>query len=149
MPDSRLHKKLWKMAFGRCGYPLVSVDKQMDEYSQKMPGVRHRLKDHDPLRAGDYEDPQPELDMWRIVYRIYHISVDCWWTELSKESREKWRRRIKGEIYPSRVDEYFWKIISQIAEDSLGVYKVLNWQCEPLPIGWVEYIKDNRTNDEK
>ena len=147
MPDNRLHKKLWKMAFGRSGYLRILVDKQMDEYSQKMPGNRHRLKDHDPLRVGDYEDLQPELDKWKIVYRIYHISVDCWWTELSKESREKWRKKIREGIYPSRVDEYFWKIINQIVEDPLGVYEILHWKCDPLPPGWVEYIKNNKTDD--
>jgi hypothetical protein len=87
MPKNRLHARLWKMAFGMFGYPEIMIDKEMDEYSQKMPGIKHRLKDHDPLKVGDYEDLQPKLDKWRIVYRIYHISVDCWWTLLSKEEK--------------------------------------------------------------
>lgn len=76
MPIGRIHGRLWEMDFGRPGYPVVPVDKQMDEYSQKAPGQRHRFKDHDPLRTGDYEDPYPDLDRWRIVYRLFHIATD-------------------------------------------------------------------------
>jgi hypothetical protein len=62
MPSGRIHERIWEMAFGTSGYPVVPVDKQMDEYSQKAPGARHRSKDHDPIRTGDYEDPSPDLD---------------------------------------------------------------------------------------
>ncbi len=138
--------RLWKVAFGTCGYPEFKVDKQMDEYSQKMPGIKHRLKDHDPLRAGDYEDIQPELDKWRIVYRIYHISVDCWWTLLSKKEKQAWIERIRKGYYPSEIDKCFWKIIERIAKDPLSIYGILPWQCDPLPSGWVESIKSNFIN---
>gem|GEM_PF-2812564 len=143
MPNNRLHRKLWKMAFGAWGYPEVEVDTQMDEYSQEMPGIRHRLKDHDPLRFGDYEDPQPELDKWRIVYRMYHISVDCWWTMLrearqSRELRRSWIEKINKGHYPWQIDEYFWKIIERITKDPLSVYEILPWKCDSLPLGWVE-----------
>lgn len=148
MPNNKLHRELWKMAFETCGYPEVKVDKQMDEYSQKMPGIRHRLKDHDPLRFGDYEDSHPELDKWRIVYRFYHISVDCWWAKLSKEAREAWVKRIRKEYYPQEIDEYFWKIIEQVAKDPLSIYEILPWQCDPLPSGWEKYIEESdQTND--
>jgi len=131
------------MAFGAWGYPEVEVDTQMDEYSQEMPGIRHRLKDHDPLRFGDYEDPQPELDKWRIVYRMYHISVDCWWTMLrearqSRELRRSWIEKINKGHYPWQIDEYFWKIIERITKDPLSVYEILPWKCDSLPLGWVE-----------
>jgi len=129
------------MAFGACGYPEVKVDTQMDKYSQEMPGIRHRLKDHDPLISGDYEDPQPELDKWRIVYRMYHISVDCWWTMLPKEARGHWKERISKGHYPWQIDEYFWKIIELITKDHLSIYEILPWKCDLLPFGWVEYIK--------
>lgn len=135
------------MAFGAYGYPEVEVDKQMDEYSQKMPGIRHRLKDHDPLRFGDYEDPHPALDKWRIVYRCYHTSVDRWWTMLPKEAREVWKQIINKGYYPPQIDEYFWGIIERIANDPLSIYEVLPWRCDSLPYGWVEYIKGSQTND--
>jgi len=143
MPNNKLHRKLWVMAFGTCGYLDVKVDKQMDEYSQKMPGIRHRLKDHDPLRSGDYEDPHLELDKWRIVFRFYHISVDCWWTPLSKEEKRDWIERIKKGYYPIGIDEYFWKIIEQIAKGPLSIYKILPWECDPLPFGWEKYIEES------
>jgi hypothetical protein len=146
MPDNRLHTKFWKMAFGTYGYPEVEVDKQMDEYSQEMPGIRHRLKDHDPLRVGDYEDPQEELDKWRIVYRIFHISADCWWTLLSKEEKRTWIGKIKKDYYPSGIDEYFWRILEIIEKDPLSIYEALPWECDPLPSKWIEYIKGNKTN---
>lgn len=126
------------MAFGAWGYPEVKVDTQMDEYSQEMPGIRHRLKDHDPLRFGDYEDPQPELDKWRIVYRMYHISVDCWWTMSPKKTRRPWIEEINKGHYPWQIDEYFWKIIELITKDPLSVYEILPWKCHSLPLGWVE-----------
>lgn len=141
MPNNRLHNKLWQMAFGSCSFPFVPVDKQMDGYSQKTPGIKHRLKDHDPLRAGDYEDLEPQKDKWRIVYRFYHIAVDWWWAKLSRERREGWKKRIKNGYYPPEVDEYFWKIIDVIVINPLSVYKILPWKCEPLPAGWEEYIK--------
>ena len=144
MPDNRLHKKLWKMAFGRYGYPEIEVDKQMDKYSQKVPGIRHRSRDHDPLRAGDYEDPQPQLDKWRIVYRIYHISVDCWWTSLQKEERRVWREKIKNGCYPKMIDKHFWKIIERMVKDPLNIYEILPWKCGSLPFGWTEYIRENQ-----
>lgn len=134
------------MAFGICGYPEVKVDKQMDEYSQKFPGIRHRLKDHDPLRVGDYEDPQEELDKWRIIYRIYHVSVDCWWTLLSKEEKQAWIERIKKGDYPSEIDEYFWGVIERIVKAPLSIYEILPWECDPLPLSWVEYIKGDQRN---
>ena len=129
------------MAFGTSHYPEVKVDRQMDEYSQRVPGIRHRLKDHDPLRTGDYEDPQPELDKWGIVYRIYHISVDCWWTILPREARQAWKERINKGCYPRQVQEYFWRIIERIANDPLSIYEILPWRCDLLPPGWVEYIE--------
>jgi len=135
------------MAFGMCNYPEVGVDKQMDEYSQKMPGIKHRLKGHDPLRVGDYEDLQPELDKWRIVYRIYHISTDCWWTPLSKGEKQDWIERIRKGYYPSEIDEYFWKMLERIEKDPLSIYEVLPWECDPLPLSWVEYIKSSQRND--
>ncbi len=135
------------MVFGTCGYPEIEVDKQMDKYSQKMPGIRHRLKDHDPLRSGDYEDPQPKLDKWRIVYRIFHIATDCWERSLEKELRQKWKRKIRRGYYPSAINGYFWRIIERIAENPLCVYEVLPWTCETLPSGWVEYIKNGQKND--
>ncbi len=107
MPNNKIHTKLWQIAFGNYGYPFVPVDKQMDEYSQKLPGIKHRLEDHDPLRSGDYEDPEPEKDKWRIVYRFYHIAVDCWWTELVKLERKKWQEAIKNGNYPSEINNYF------------------------------------------
>ncbi len=147
MPNNRFHARLWKIAFGMCDYPEIWIDKQMDEYSQKMPGIKHRLKDHDPLRVGDYEDPQPELDKWRIIYRIYHISVDCWWTLLSKKGKQAWIGRVKRGYYPSKVDEHFWKIVDRIAEAPLNIHKILPWECDHLPSGWVEYIKSGQRND--
>lgn len=135
------------MAFGIYDYPKVKVDKQMDEYSQKMPGIRHRLKEHDPLRVGDYEDLQPELDKWRIIYRIYHISVDCWWTLLSKEEKQACKERVKKDYYPSKIDEYFWKILEILEKDPLSIYEILPWECNPLPSCWVEYIKSGQRND--
>ena len=134
------------MAFGICDYPKVKVDKQMDEYSQKMPGIRHRLKDHDPLKVGDYEDLQPELDKWRIIYRIYHIGVDWWWTLLSKEEKCAWIERIRKGYYPSEIDEYFWNILEQIAEVPLRIYEPMPWKCDPLPFSWVEYIRSGQRN---
>lgn len=89
MPNGRLHNKLWRMAFGSRGYPFVPVDKQMDEYSQKSPGIKHRQKDHDPIKAVDYENPEPGKDKWRIVYRFYHIATDCWWTKIKTERRDR------------------------------------------------------------
>ena len=147
MPDNRMHGRFWKMAFGMCDYPEVRVDKQMDEYSQKMPGNRHRLKDHDPLRVGDYEDLQSELDKWRIIYRIYHISVDYWWTLLSKKEKQAWVERVKRGYYPSKIDEYFWRIIGRIVEAPLNIHDILPWECDPLPSIWVEYIKSSQRND--
>lgn len=135
------------MAFGICGYPDVKVDKQMDEYSQEVPGIKHRLKDHDPLRVGDYEEPQPELDKWRIVYRIYHMSVDCWWTLSSKKEKKAWIEGIKRGDYPWKIDEYFWKIIEVIVKAPFSIYKTLPWKCDPLPSGWVEYIESCERND--
>jgi hypothetical protein len=129
-----------------CGYPVVEVDKQMDEYSQKLPGIKHRLKDHDPLRTGDYEEPTPELDRWRIVYRLYHISVDWWWTLLSKEARQQEKKKINQGYYPSQVDKYFWEIIERIVKGPLSVYEILPWECDSLPSGWVEYIKSTQEN---
>ena len=143
MPNNRLHRNLWKMAFGTCGYPEVEVDTQMDEHSQEMPGIRHRLKDHDPLRFGDYEDLQPELDKWRIVYRMYHISVDWWWTMLPREARRSWIERINNGHYPWQIDECFWKIIERVTKAPLSIYEILPWKCDLLPLGWVEYIKNN------
>ncbi|MDP2753999.1 MAG: hypothetical protein Q8P40_06360 [Nitrospirota bacterium] len=140
MPNNRLHRELWKMAFGACGCPELEVDTQMDKYSQEMPGIRHRLKDHDPLRFGDYEDPQPELDKWRIVSRIYHISVDRWWTMLPKEARRLWVESISKGYYPWQIDEYFWEMIERIAKNPLSVYEILHWECDLLPPGWIEYI---------
>ncbi len=130
-----------------CDYPEIRIDKEMDEYSQKMPGIKHRLKDHDPLRVGDYEDLQPELDKWRIVYRIYHISVDCWWTFLSKKGKRAWIGRVKRGYYPSKVDEYFWKIIDRMVMAPLTIHEILPWECDPLPSNWVEYIKSSQKND--
>ena len=147
MPNNGFHARLWKMAFGICDYLKVKVDKQMDEYSQKMPGIRHRLKDHDPLKVGDYEDLQPELDKWRIIYRIYHISVDWWWTRLSKEEKCAWIERIRKGYYPPEIDEYFWKILEQITKAPLRIYELMPWKCDPLPFGWVEYIKSSQRND--
>jgi hypothetical protein len=147
MPNNGLHGRLWKMAFGTSDYPEVWVDKHMDEYSQKMPGIKHRLKDHDPLRVGDYKDPQEELDKWRIVYRIYHISVDCWWASLSKAEKQAWEERIKRGYYPSKIDEYFWKIIKLIVKAPLSIYEILPWECDPLPSNWVEYIKGSQRNE--
>lgn len=141
MPNNRLHIKLWQIAFGNFGYPFVSVDGQMDEYSQKLPGIKHRQKDHDPLRAGDYEDTEPQKDKWRIVYRFYHLAVDCWWTKLSKEERVEWKSRIEDGYYPSEIDKYFWEIIDTIATNPLSIYEMLPWECEPLPPGWKKYIR--------
>lgn len=149
MPNGRLHKKLWKRAFGNCGYPFVPVNKQTDEYSQKLPGTRHRLKDHDPLRTGDYEDPLPELDKWRIVYRLFHIAIDCWWTGMSKELRRKWKEKIENGRYPIVIDGYFWQIIECIVKDPLAVYKLLPWECESLPLNWVEYIEMKKQTEGK
>ncbi len=146
MPNNRFHNKLWQIAFGKCGYPFVSVDKQMDEYSQKLPGNKHRQKDHDPLRAGDYENPEPEKDKWRIVYRLYHMAVDCWWSKLLKKEQEKWKKNIRNGYYPSEIDEYFWKIVDAAVIDPFNVYKILPWKCEPLPHGWREYIKNKSPN---
>jgi len=142
MPNNKIHIKLWQIAFGNCDYPLVPVDRQMDEYSRKLPGNKHRLKDHDPLRAGDYEDVEPEKDKWRIVYRFYHMAIDWWWTELSKEERKKWDKEIMNGTYPSEIDGYFWKIINAIVVNPLNIYEILPWKCEPLPFGWKGYIKD-------
>jgi hypothetical protein len=147
MPNNRLHTRLWKIAFGMCDYPEIKIDKQMDEYSQIMPGIKHRLKDHDPLRVGDYEDLQPELDKWRIIYRIYHISADCWWTLLSKKEKLAWIERIRKGCYPSEINEYFWKIIERIVKTPLSIHEILSWECDPLPSIWVEYIKGNQRND--
>jgi len=116
----------------------------MDDYSQKMPGIHHRRKDHEPLRIGDYEDSSPQLDKWRIVYRLFHIAVDCWWTNLSKRFREIWRKEIRNGRYPFLINWYFWQMIECIVKDPLGVYKLLPWACNPLPIGWVEYIRKNK-----
>ena len=141
MSIGRLHNKIWEMAFGSSGYPVVPVDKQMDEYSQKAPGPRHRFKDHDPLRTGDYEDPCPDLDKWRIVYRLFHIATDCWWTNLSKVEKKNWEQKIKSGIYPSAIDGYFWQIIECIEKNPLDIYKPLSWSCEPLAESWLEYIE--------
>jgi len=145
MPNNRLHTKLWWIAFGNCGYPLVPVDSQMDEYSRKLPGSKHRREDHDPLRAGDYEDPEPQMDKWRILYRFYHIAVDCWWTELSKEEREEWKKRINNGCYPYEINKYFREIIDTITNNPLSIYEILPWECNPLPPGWKEYIISNHT----
>ena len=142
MSNNRLHNKLWQMAFGDYDYPFVPVDKQMDEYSQKLPGIQHRQKDHDALRVGDYEDAEPEKDKWRIVYRFYHIAADWWWTKLSREKRKNWEKRIKNGHYPSEIEKYFWKIIDAIAINPLSLYKILPWECESLPSDWEEYIKN-------
>lgn len=131
------------MAFGSCGYPFMAVDKAMDAYSQKAPGLRHRFKDHDPLRAGDYDDPDPESDKWRIVYRLYHIAVDWWWTDLSKEERQHWKEETKKRVYPQPINNYFWEIVEWIARSPLEVYEMLPWLCEPLPQGWVEHLSSN------
>lgn len=149
MPNNKLHRKLWKMTFGTCGYPAVEVDKQMDGYCQKLPGIKHRLKDDDPLRTGDYEDPNTELDKWRIVYRVYHMSVDCWWSKLSNEVQESWKEIINRGYYPSQIDKYFWEIIEQIVKNPLSVYEILPWECDPLPSEWIEYIKSRQTNASK
>jgi len=147
MPNNKLHTRLWKIAFGMCDYPEIRIDKQMDEYSQKMPGIRHRLKDHDPLRVGDYEDQQPELDKWRIIYRIYHISVDCWWTFLSKKEKRIWIKRFKRGYYPPKINGYFWKIIELMVKAPLSIHEILPWECDPLPSSWVKYIKSSQRND--
>lgn len=147
MPNNKLHKKLWQIVFGNCGFPFVPVDKQMDEYSQKLPGIKHRLKDHDPLRTGDYEDPEPEKDKWRIVYRFYHIAVDCWWTKLSKEEQKNWNIKIKKDEDPSEIYLYFWKIIEMIAVNPLGIYQMLLWKCDSLPFGWEKHIKEDMQNN--
>ena len=141
MPNGRIHKKIWEIDFGNFGYPVVPVDKQMDEYSQKAPGLRHRLKDHNPLRTGDYEDPYPDLDKWRILYRIHHIATDCWWTKLSKMEKKDWKQKITIGIYPQAIDYYFWQIIECINENPLDTYSLFPWACEPLPEGWTEYIE--------
>ena len=133
MPKGRIHKKLWEMNFGSSGYPIVPVDKQMDEYSQKTPGLRHRLKDH--------EDPCPDLDKWRIVYRLHHIATDCCWTNLGKAQRKDWEQKIKSGIYPPAIDAYFWQIIGCMVKKPLDIYKLLPWTCEPLPESWTEYIE--------
>ena len=140
MPIARIHKRIWEIAFGRFGYPAVPVDKQMDQYSQKVPGLRHRLKDHDPLRTGDYEDPCPDLDKWRILYRLHHIATDCCWTNLGKAQRKDWEQKIKSGTYPSAIDGYFWQIIESIDKNPLDIYKILYWSCEILPESWIEYI---------
>jgi hypothetical protein len=145
MPNNRLHIKLWRLAFGNCGFPFVPVDSQMDEYSQVLPGIKHRREDHDPLRAGDYEDPEPQMDKWRIVYRFYHIAVDWWWTRLSKEERVEWRKKIKNGYYPFAIDRCFWEIIDAIAKNPLSIYEILPWECNPLPPGWKKYIISNHT----
>jgi hypothetical protein len=145
MPNNKLHTELWRIAFGNCGYPFVPVDSQMDEYSQKLPGIKHRREDHDPLRAGDYEDPEPQMDKWRIVYRFYHVAVDCWWTKLSKEERVEWKKRIQNGDYPSEIDTYFWRIINAITNNPLSIYEILPWECNPMPPGWEEYIISNHT----
>jgi hypothetical protein len=113
----------------------------MDKYSQKLPGIQHRQKDHDPLRAGNYEDPEPEKDKWRIVYRFYHIAADWWWTKLSREKREEWKKRINGGDYPAKIDKYFWKIINKVDENPLTIYEILPWKCDPLSLKWEKYIK--------
>ncbi|MGB2981409.1 MAG: hypothetical protein WBC77_09185 [Candidatus Zixiibacteriota bacterium] len=117
------------------------MDKQMDEYSQKLPGMKHREKDHDPLRAGDYEDPEPDKDKWRIVYRFYHLAVDWWWTHVPKDERPEWKKRIQNGTYPCEIDKYFWQIIEAIATNPLSIYQMLPWECEPLPPGWKEHIR--------
>lgn len=137
MPNNSLHYKLWQMAFGSCGYLFIPVDSQMDEYSQKFPGIRHRLKDHDPLKTGDYEAPNPELDKWRIVYRFYHIAIDWWWTKLSKAERIIWKERIRAGYYPIKINEYFWKIVEVIASNPLAIYEILPWKCEQKNRGQV------------
>jgi hypothetical protein len=148
MSNNRFHIRLWRIAFGMFNYPEIMIDKQMDEYSQEMPGIKHRLKDHDPLRVGDYEDRQPELDKWRIVYRIYHISVDCWWTLLSKKEKQACIEKVKRGYYPSKIDEYFWKIIERILKAPLSIYEILPWECYPLPSNWVGYIKSSQRKRE-
>jgi hypothetical protein len=144
VPICRVHKRIWEIAFGSSVFPVVPVDKQMDEYSQKTPGLRHRLKDHDPLRTGDYEDPWPDLDKWRIVYRLFHIAADCWQTNLSKVEKKDWEQKIKSGIYPSAIDGYFWQTIECIKNNPLDIYKLLPWPCEPLPESWIEYIEKKK-----
>jgi len=139
-----MHRKLWGIAFGSHGYPVVPVDKQMDEYSQEAPGLRHRFKDHDPLRTGDYEDPSPELDNWRIVYRLFHIAADTWWTSLPKREKEDWEQEIRTGIYPTAIDDCFWRIIDCIEKNPLDIYKHLPWTCERMAENWIEYICDRR-----
>ncbi|MGB8657163.1 MAG: hypothetical protein WCE90_05195 [Candidatus Zixiibacteriota bacterium] len=115
----------------------------MDEYSRKLPGIKHRREDHDPLRAGDYEDPEPHMDKWRIVYRFYHIAVDWWWTVLPKEQRAEWKDRILKGCYPVEIDRCFWKTVDTITTNPLNIYEILPWECNPLPLGWKEYITGN------
>jgi hypothetical protein len=141
MPEKRIHKKLWKSYFGD-SFPEVEVDSAMDRYSRKVPGIKHREKEHDPLRTGECEgESSPELDKYRIMYRLFHIAVDWWWTGLPREIRSIWSKKINKGIKPPEVWNYFWYLIELLVHHPLEISKVLPWEPELLPPGWEEYIK--------
>jgi hypothetical protein len=146
MPKRSLHKKLWRSYFGN-SFPEVEVDRKMDSYSQIMPGMKHREKEHDPLKTGECDgEPYPELDKYRIIYKLFHIAVDWWWSSLTKESKKIWKIKINKDIKPLVVWNYFWNLIELIVYHPLEISANLPWQPEPLPPGWEEYIesKENR-----